>query len=78
MIDAQRFPFTVASTREEALILKRKYAWWYDNEKKSYQQFKEKLDSLLTHVQIMEGKEGFGTSTDKRTPIISCPHNRLR
>lgn len=50
----------VASTREEALALKRKYAWWYDNEEKSYQQFKHKLASMLTNVQIMEGKEGFG------------------
>lgn len=50
----------VASTREEALALKCKYAWWYDNEQKSYQQFKDKLASLLTDVQIMEGKEGFG------------------
>lgn len=50
----------VASTREEALAFKRKYAWWYDHEEKSYQQFKTKLISLLTDVQIMEGKEGFG------------------
>jgi DNA repair photolyase len=50
----------VASTREEALVLKQKYAWWYDDEQKSYQQFKAKLASLLTDVQIMEGKEGFG------------------
>jgi DNA repair photolyase len=50
----------VASTRAEAIALKTKYAWWYDNEEKSYQQFKDKLASLLTDVQIMEGKEGFG------------------
>lgn len=54
----------VASTREEALALKRKYAWWYDNEQQSYRQFKDKLTSLLTSLlsdaQIMEGKEGFG------------------
>jgi len=50
----------VASTRTEAMALKAKYAWWYDDEEKSYQQFKEKLASLLTDVQIMEGKEGFG------------------
>lgn len=28
----------IASTRQEALALKRKYAWWYDNEQQSYQQ----------------------------------------
>jgi hypothetical protein len=50
----------VASTRTEAMALKAKYAWWYDDEEKSYQQFKKKLASLLTDVQIMEGKEGFG------------------
>jgi DNA repair photolyase len=50
----------VASTRQEALALKQKYAWWYDNEEKSYQQFMNQLASLLTDVQIREGKEGFG------------------
>ncbi|MCA1992590.1 MAG: radical SAM protein [Coleofasciculus sp. S288] len=50
----------VASTREDALVLKRKYAWWYDDEEKSYQQFMAKLACLLMDVQIMEGKEGFG------------------
>ena len=50
----------VASTREEAILLKSKYAWWYDNEQKSYQQFMDKLALLLGDVQIMEGKEGFG------------------
>ena len=50
----------VASTRAEAIAHKTKYAWWYDDEEKSYQQFKEKLACLLTDVQIMEGKEGFG------------------
>jgi DNA repair photolyase len=50
----------VASTRQEALALKQKYAWWYDNEEKSYQQFMNQLASLLRDVQIREGKEGFG------------------
>ncbi|MGK7875231.1 MAG: radical SAM protein [Xenococcaceae cyanobacterium] len=54
----------VASTRDEAITLKRKYAWWYDNEQQSYRQFKNKLtaqfDALLANVEIMEGKEGFG------------------
>ena len=50
----------VASTREEALALKHKYAWWYDDEQKSYQQFKDKLNFLPSDVPIMEGQEGFG------------------
>jgi DNA repair photolyase len=50
----------VASTRAEAIALKTKYAWWYDNEANSYQEFKNKLVNLLTDVEIMEGKEGFG------------------
>ncbi len=50
----------VAGTRQEAQEIKEKYAWWYDDEEKSYQQFKDNLASLLTDVQIMEGKEGFG------------------
>lgn len=50
----------VASTRQEALALKRKYAWWYDNEQQNYQQFKDKLVSLLPEIEIKEGKAGFG------------------
>lgn len=50
----------IASTRQEALALKRKYAWWYDNEQQSYQQFKAQLVSLLEGVEIKEGQEGFG------------------
>jgi DNA repair photolyase len=50
----------IASTRADALALKRKYAWWYDNEEENYQRFKETLAFLLPNVQIMEGKEGFG------------------
>lgn len=50
----------VASTREEAQGIKRKYAWWYDEEQVSYMRFKEKLVSRLPNVEIKEGKDGFG------------------
>jgi DNA repair photolyase len=52
----------VASTRQEAVLLKKKYAWWYDNSQLSYRNFKEKLVAMLlpTGVEIMEGKSGFG------------------
>jgi DNA repair photolyase len=50
----------IASTREEALALKQKYAWWYNSEQKSYENFKNKLKAMLPGVEIMEGKEGFG------------------
>lgn len=50
----------VAGTRQEALALKQKYAWWYDNEQVNYLRFKEKLVSRLSGVEIKEGKEGFG------------------
>ncbi|WP_373536104.1 radical SAM protein [Microcoleus sp.] len=49
-----------ASTREEALALKQKYAWWYNSEQESYRKFKDKLKAKLPDVEIMEGKEGFG------------------
>ena len=53
-----------ASTREEAIAIKDKYAWWYGNNKHSYQNFKQKLQdyftALLANVEIMEGKAGFG------------------
>lgn len=50
----------VAGTREEAIALKQKYAWWYDRERENYLQFKQKLVDLLPSVEIKEGKEGFG------------------
>ncbi|GAB4546075.1 MAG: hypothetical protein Tsb0014_40460 [Pleurocapsa sp.] len=54
----------VASTREEAIALKSKYNWWYQNEKQSYQQFKQNLSQQLqawsVNVEIKEGKAGFG------------------
>lgn len=50
----------VAGTRQEAEAIKRKYGWWYDDERVSYRKFKEKLVSLLDSVEIKEGKEGFG------------------
>ncbi|WP_414754204.1 SPL family radical SAM protein [Anabaena sp. CCY 9910] len=50
----------IASTRQEVITIKQKYAWWYDSEKSSYIKFKEKLISRLPHVDIKEGKDGFG------------------
>ncbi|EHC17890.1 SPL family radical SAM protein [Fischerella thermalis] len=50
----------VASTRQEAEEIKRKYAWWYENEKVSYITFKQKLVSRLPEQEIKEGKDGFG------------------
>jgi DNA repair photolyase len=50
----------VAVTRGEALNIKQKYAWWYENEQVSYLRFKEQLISLLVGVEIKEGKAGFG------------------
>lgn len=49
----------VAVTRQEAQEIKEKYAWWYDDEKVHYLMFKKKL-SLLSGVEIKEGKDGFG------------------
>lgn len=48
----------VAGTREEAEIIKQKYAWWY--EQPSYEIFKQKLIDQLPNIEIKEGKEGFG------------------
>ena len=54
----------IASTRSEAIALKKKYSWWYDCEAISYQQFKQDLQNQLTawssDVEIKEGKAGFG------------------
>lgn len=50
----------VASTRQEAEDIKRKYAWWYNQEQLSYTRFKDKLSSYLSNVEIKEGKDGFG------------------
>lgn len=50
----------VASTRSDAIALKDKYQWWYENEQQSYLTFKEKLLVLEKKgVEIKEGKEGF-------------------
>ncbi|MEC4804583.1 MAG: radical SAM protein [Jaaginema sp. PMC 1080.18] len=50
----------VAATRSEAIALKTQYAWWYDNEQQSYQQFKEILYRQLHHLELREGQAGFG------------------
>ena len=54
----------IASTRKEAIALKQKYAWWYDNEPESYRQFKQSLQDCITawssDTEILEGKLGFG------------------
>lgn len=47
-----------ASTRSEAVHLKEKYAWWYQDEQNHYQQFKELLEKNLADIQ--EGQAGFG------------------
>jgi len=50
----------VASTREAAIALKQKYAWWYNNEKESYVRFKKQLITMLPDLEILEGQVGFG------------------
>ena len=50
----------VASTRKQAIELKQKYRWWYENEEKSYQDFKDKLELALPNLEITEGPQGFG------------------
>jgi DNA repair photolyase len=51
----------VASTRQEAIDIKTKYAWWYNPEHHSYSNFKNHLIAFLSDsLEIMEGKEGFG------------------
>jgi len=53
----------VASTREEAIALQSKYAWWYDNEAEQYEKFKQELFNLANfspNIDIREGKNGFG------------------
>ena len=49
-----------ATTRKEAVNLKEKYKWWYDNESEKYNNFLEKLKALLCDVEVFEGKAGFG------------------
>jgi DNA repair photolyase len=53
----------VASTREDAIALQSKYAWWYDNEAEQYENFKQELLNLANfspNIDIREGKNGFG------------------
>ena len=54
----------VASTRDDAIALKKKYSWWYDNEAQNCQQFKQDLQNQLiawsADVEVVEGKAGFG------------------
>ncbi len=50
----------VASTRQGTEEIKQKYPWWYEDEKLSYIQFKNKLIKTLPRVEIKEGKDGFG------------------
>ncbi|NEP39428.1 MAG: radical SAM protein [Okeania sp. SIO2G4] len=49
----------IASTREEAIDMKKKYSWWYNNENKNYQSFKSQLVEILSDVEIKEGQAGF-------------------
>ena len=53
----------VASTREDAIALQSKYAWWYDNQAEQYENFKQELLNLANfspNIDIREGKNGFG------------------
>ena len=53
----------VASTREDAIALQSKYAWWYDNQAVQYENFKQELLNLANfspNIDIREGKNGFG------------------
>ena len=53
----------VASTREDAIALQSKYAWWYDNEAEQYENFKQELLNLANfspNIDIREVKNGFG------------------
>ena len=51
----------IASTRQEAIALKQKYAWWYDLEREHYLQFQQQLTARLQQysVEIREGRAGF-------------------
>ena len=49
----------VASTRDAAIDMKKKYEWWYSNQHENYQQFKGKLLEILSDVEVKEGKAGF-------------------
>ncbi|MEA5540527.1 radical SAM protein [Limnoraphis robusta Tam1] len=57
---ARKESVIAASTRQEAVNLKEKYKWWYDNEPDKYNSFIDKLKALLCDVEILEGKAGFG------------------
>lgn len=57
---AQRRQSLGASTPEAALVLRQKYAWWYDQEREQYQQLRDNLRQQLPQVEVMEGREGFG------------------
>lgn len=46
-----------ASTRSEAMELKKKYAWWYENEVTNYEGFKHLL--TLNLAEVKEGQVGF-------------------
>lgn len=51
----------IASTRQEAIDLKKKYDWWFQNEYENYHQFKIKLENILFEtVEVLEGRAGFG------------------
>lgn len=49
----------VASTRDAAIDMKKKYEWWYSNQAQNYQQFKSKLVEILSDVEVKEGQAGF-------------------
>ncbi|MCC0178246.1 radical SAM protein [Waterburya agarophytonicola K14] len=53
----------IASTPHQAIALKQKYAWWYDDVAESYHDFKQNLENHLiawsSPTEILEGKAGF-------------------
>lgn len=49
----------VASTRQDAAAIVKKYDWWYRNEEENYRKFKHLLSDLLSGVEIKEGQSGF-------------------
>jgi len=50
----------VATTRDDAIALKQKYQWWYEDECQSYENFKATLQQRLPETEVLENQQGFG------------------